>query len=157
MIAIYPGSFDPITFGHLDIMERACRLFDQVLVAVLKHPHKRPLFTPEERQAQISLATAHLKNLEVGSFEGLTVAYARQRGAQVLIRGLRVLSDFDGELQMAHTNKRLDAGLETIFLATAGEYSFLSSSMVKEVASLGGSVEGLVPLNVAQDLRERFA
>ncbi|MGF1575251.1 MAG: pantetheine-phosphate adenylyltransferase [Cyanophyceae cyanobacterium] len=156
MIAIYPGSFDPITYGHLDIMERACRLFDQVLVAVLKNPQKVPLFTPEERQDQISLAAAHLKNLEVGSFEGLTVAYARQKGAQVLIRGLRVLSDFDAELQMAHTNKRLDGGLETIFLATAGEYSFLSSSMVKEVARLGGSVEGLVPLNVAQDLRERF-
>ncbi len=156
MIAIYPGSFDPITYGHLDIMERACRLFDQVLVAVLKNPQKVPLFTPEERQDQISLAAAHLKNLEVGSFEGLTVAYARQKGAQVLIRGLRVLSDFDAELQMAHTNKRLDVGLETIFLATAGEYSFLSSSMVKEVARLGGSVEGLVPLNVAQDLRERF-
>ncbi len=156
MIGLYPGSFDPITLGHLDIMERACRLFDQVVVAVLKNPHKTPLFTPEERQAQIGLATPHLKNLKVGSFEGLTVAYARLQEAEVLIRGLRVLSDFDAELQMAHTNKQLDPELETIFLATAGEYSFLSSSMVKEVARLGGSVEGLVPAHVAQDLRERF-
>ncbi len=156
MIALYPGSFDPITYGHLDIIERACRLFDQVVVAVLKNPNKTPLFTPQERQQQILVATHHLANRQVGGFDGLTVTYARQCGASVLIRGLRVLSDFDVELQIAHTNKLLGPELETIFLATSSEYSFLSSSLVKEVARLGGPIDRLVPANVTQDLRERF-
>lgn len=156
MIALYPGSFDPITLGHLDVIERASRLFSKVIVAVLKNPNKTPLFSPEQRQAQISLSTAHLKNVEVDTFSGLTVAYARQRGAKVIVRGLRVLSDFDVELQMAHTNKLLAPELETLFLATASEHSFVSSSLVKEVAKLGGPIDHLVPDPVIRDLRERF-
>ncbi len=131
MIAIYPGSFDPITLGHLDIIERGCRLFEQVIVAVLRNSNKTPLFTMQERLDQIRLSTQHLTNLEVDSFDGLTVNYAQMRQAQVLLRGLRVLSDFEAELQMANTNKTLSTQVETIFLATSNEYSFLSSSLVK--------------------------
>ncbi|MGL5196938.1 MAG: pantetheine-phosphate adenylyltransferase, partial [Chroococcales cyanobacterium] len=141
MIAIYPGSFDPITLGHLDIIERGCKLFDQVIVAVVINPNKTPLFTVEERLEQIRLATPHLSNLEIDCFEGLTVNYAKIRGASVLLRGLRVLSDFELELQMAHTNKTLATEIETVFLATSNEYSFLSSSVVKEVARFGGSID----------------
>ncbi len=152
MIAIYPGSFDPITLGHLDIIERGCRLFDQVIVAVLRNPSKSPLFTVQERIEQIRLSTEHLSNVEVDSFIGLTVEYAKLKNAQVLLRGLRVLSDFEGELQMAHTNHTLSNEIETVFLATSNEYSFLSSSVVKEIARFGGSVAHLVPQQVAIDL-----
>lgn len=151
-IAIYPGSFDPITLGHLDIIERGCRLFDKVIVAVLQNPSKMPLFTVEKRLEQISDSTAHLHNIEVASFNGLTVNYAKIRQAQVLIRGLRVLSDFEMELQMAHTNKTLSSEIETVFLATSNEYSFLSSSVVKEIAKFGGPVDGFVPKHVAIDI-----
>ncbi len=156
MIALYPGSFDPITYGHLDIIERSCRLFDQVIVAVLKNPSKTPLFTPEQRLQQITQATHHLPNIKVDAFMGLTITYARCHQAQVLIRGLRVLSDFDVELQMAHTNKMLAPELETIFLATSSHHSFLSSSLVKEVARFGGPVDHLVPEQVLADLRQCF-
>ncbi|MGK7915769.1 MAG: pantetheine-phosphate adenylyltransferase [Prochloraceae cyanobacterium] len=152
MIAIYPGSFDPITLGHLDIIERGCRLFEQVIVAVLRNKSKQPVFSVEKRVEQIRKCTEHLPNLEVDSFSGLTVQYAQLRNARVLIRGLRVLSDFEGELQMAHTNKSLWNGIETVFLATSTEHSFLSSSVVKEIAKFGGSVEHLVPDIVAADL-----
>ncbi|MEN9205138.1 MAG: pantetheine-phosphate adenylyltransferase [Thermostichales cyanobacterium DRC_bins_46] len=155
-IALYPGSFDPITYGHLDVIARAAQLFERVIVAVLKNPQKNPLFSPEQRIRQIQLATVQLENVEVGSFVGLTVDYARHRQAQVLIRGLRVLSDFEGELQMAHTNKRLGPELETLFLATSSEYSFLSSSLVKEVARFGGDVSQMVPPHVAADLAAVF-
>ncbi len=151
-IAIYPGSFDPITLGHLDIIERSSKLFDRVIVAVLSNQNKQPLFSVEKRVEQIGKSTAGLVNVEVDSFTGLTVDYAKLRGAEVLIRGLRVLSDFEGELQMAHTNKTLWQGIETIFLATSTEYSFLSSSVVKEIAKFRGSIEHLVPQNVAEDL-----
>ena len=156
MIALYPGSFDPITYGHLDIIERSCRLFDQVIVAVLKNPSKTPLFTPEQRLQQITQATHHLPNIRVDTFMGLTITYARRHQAQVLIRGLRVLSDFDVELQMAHTNKMLAPELETVFLATSSHHSFLSSSLVKEVARFGGPVDHLVPEQVLGDLRQCF-
>ncbi|NEP09137.1 MAG: pantetheine-phosphate adenylyltransferase [Symploca sp. SIO2C1] len=152
MIAIYPGSFDPITLGHLDIIERGCRLFDQIIVAVLRNPSKSPLFTVQERIEQIRLSTEHLSNVEVDSFIGLTVEYAKLKNAQALLRGLRVLSDFEGELQMAHTNHTLWNEIETVFLATSNEYSFLSSSVVKEIARFGGSVAHLVPQQVAIDL-----
>ncbi len=115
MIAIYPGSFDPVTFGHLDIIERSVPLFERVIVAVLCNPHKNPLFSVEQRIEQISYCTKHLKNVEIDSFSGLTVEYARLKGAKVLLRGLRVLSDFEKELQMAHTNKTLWEGIETVF------------------------------------------
>jgi pantetheine-phosphate adenylyltransferase len=152
MIAIYPGSFDPITLGHLDIIERGAKLFEKVIVAVLANTSKQPLFSVEQRVKQISICTQHLSNVEIDSFFGLTVDYAKISRAGVLLRGLRVLSDFEKELQMAHTNKTLCEEIETLFLATAKEYSFLSSSVVKEIAQFGGSIDHLVPENVAQDL-----
>jgi pantetheine-phosphate adenylyltransferase len=157
VIAIYPGSFDPVTLGHIDIIERGCSLFDRVIVAVLRNPNKMPLFTVEERLGQIRRSTSHLNNVEVAGFEGLTVDYAKLRNAQVLLRGLRVLSDFEMELQMAHTNKTLSDTIETVFLATSNEYSFLSSSVVKEVAKFGGSVDHLVPKHVAIDIHRCYA
>ena len=140
MIAIYPGSFDPITLGHLDIIERGSQLFELVIVAVLSNPSKQPLFSVEKRLEQIRYCTGHLPNVEVDSFSGLTVEYAKSRNARILLRGLRVLSDFEMELQMAHTNQTLWESVETIFLATTREYSFLSSSVVKEIAKFGGSI-----------------
>lgn len=157
MLAVYPGSFDPITFGHLDIIERGCALFDHVVVAVLRNPNKSPLFTVAQRMEQIRQSTRHLPNLEVDSFDGLTVNYAKMRQAKVLLRGLRVLSDFEFELQMAHTNKTLSAQIETVFLATSNEHSFLSSSLVKEIARFGGSIDHLVPEHVAMDVYQCFA
>ena len=152
MIAIYPGSFDPITLGHLDIIERGSQLFELVIVAVLCNPSKQPLFSVEKRLEQIRYCTRHLPNVEVDSFSGLTVEYAKSRNARILLRGLRVLSDFEMELQMAHTNQTLWESVETIFLATTREYSFLSSSIVKEIAKFGGSVSHMVPENVAGDI-----
>ncbi|PSB03379.1 pantetheine-phosphate adenylyltransferase [Merismopedia glauca] len=157
MIAIYPGSFDPITLGHLDIIQRGCRLFDRVIVAVLRNPSKSPLFTVEERIAQIRQSVPHLDNVEVDAFGGLTVEYARIKNAQVILRGLRVLSDFEKELQMAHTNKTLSQEIETVFLATSTEHSFLSSSVVKEIAKFGGSIEHLVPSHVAVEIFRCYA
>ena len=152
VIAIYPGSFDPITLGHLDLIQRSSRLFEQIIVAVLRNPNKQPLFTVSKRVEQIRECTQHLPNVEVDSFSGLTVVYAKLRKAGVLLRGLRVLSDFEQELQMAHTNKILWDGVETVFLATTTEYSFLSSSLVKEIAKFGGSVDDFVPEKVAKDI-----
>lgn len=157
MLAIYPGSFDPITLGHLDVIERGCRLFDQVVVAVLRNPNKSPLFTVAERMEQIRRSTTHLSNVEVDSFDGLTVTYAMMRRAKVLLRGLRVLSDFEMELQMAHTNKTLSNEIETIYLATSNEHSFLSSSLVKEIAKFGGPIDHLVPHPVAPDIYRCYA
>ncbi|TVQ45813.1 MAG: pantetheine-phosphate adenylyltransferase [Gloeocapsa sp. DLM2.Bin57] len=156
MIAIYPGSFDPITLGHIDIIERSSKLFEKVIVAVLSNPSKSPLFSQAKRIEQISECTQHLTNVEVDSFTGLTVEYARLRQAGVLLRGLRVLSDFEKELQMAHTNKTLCEDIETVFLATTKEYSFLSSSVVKEIARFGGSVNHLVTENIAKDLYNSY-
>lgn len=156
MIAIYPGSFDPITLGHLDIIERSSLLFQQVIVAVLRNPNKTPLFTVEKRLEQIHLSTQHLPNVRVDSFHGLTVKYAQMQQAKVLIRGLRAVSDFEIELQMAHTNKTLSTDIETVFLATSNEYSFLSSSVVKEIARFGGSVHHLVPPHIALDIHQCY-
>lgn len=152
MIAIYPGSFDPITLGHLDLIQRSSKLFDKIVVAVLRNPNKQPLFSIEQRMEQIKECTKEIKNVEIDSFEGLTVDYAIMRGAKVLLRGLRVLSDFEQELQMAHTNKTLSNEIETIFLVTATEYSFLSSSIVKEIAKFGGSIDHLVSSYVAKEM-----
>jgi pantetheine-phosphate adenylyltransferase len=152
VIAIYPGSFDPITLGHLDIIERGSHLFEQIIVAVLCNPSKEPMFSVGKRLAQIEACTQHLDNVRVDSFVGLTVDYAKQQQATVLLRGLRVLSDFEKELQMAHTNQTLWEGIETVFLATAKEYSFLSSSIVKEIAKFGGSVNHLVPAPILSDI-----
>ena len=157
MIAIYPGSFDPITLGHLDVIERGCRLFERIIVAVLRNPNKTPLFTVQQRLDQIHRATLHLNNVKVDSFDGLTVKYAQEQHAQVLLRGLRAVSDFEAELQMAHTNKTLSNQIETVFLATSTEYSFLSSSLVKEIARFGGSIDHLVPQHVALDIYRCYA
>ncbi|MBD0386820.1 MAG: pantetheine-phosphate adenylyltransferase [Nostoc sp. C3-bin3] len=152
MIAIYPGSFDPITLGHLDLIQRGSRLFERVIVAVLRNPNKMPLFSVEQRLDQIRHSTQHLPNVDTDSFDGLTVNYAQMRQAQVLLRGLRAVSDFEVELQMAHTNKTLSTQIETVFLATSNEYSFLSSSVVKEIARFGGSIDHLVPPHIALDI-----
>jgi pantetheine-phosphate adenylyltransferase len=156
MRALYPGSFDPLTLGHLDLIERSARLFDGVIVAVLQNPSKSPAFTLDQRLQQIKEATAHRPTVEVGSFDGLTVDYARQCGAGVILRGLRAMSDFEFELQIAHTNQSLAPQVETLFLATAVHHSFLSSSVVKEVARFGGDVRHMVPAGVADDLCRLF-
>jgi pantetheine-phosphate adenylyltransferase len=156
VIAIYPGSFDPITLGHLDIITRGSRLFDQVIVAVVRNPNKTPLFTVQQRLEQIRISTKNLLNVEADGFDGLTVNYAQIKQAQVLLRGLRAISDFEVELQMAHTNKTLSTQIETVFLATSTEYSFLSSSVVKEIARFGGSVNHLVPPHVALDIYQCY-
>ena len=156
MIAVYPGSFDPITLGHIDIIERGAKLFEKVIVAVLSNPSKQPLFTVDKRIEQIAQCTQHINNVEVDSFVGLTVDYAKMYDAGVLLRGLRVLSDFEKELQMAHTNKTLNKEIETVFLATTTEYSFLSSSMVKEIAQFGGAIDHLVSDRIAQDIYKKY-
>jgi pantetheine-phosphate adenylyltransferase len=157
VIAIYPGSFDPITLGHVDLIERGSRLFGQVIVAVLRNPNKTPLFSVQQRLEQIRQSVKHLSNVEVDAFDGLTVNYAQMRGASVLLRGLRAISDFEIELQMAHINKTLSVDIETVFLATSNEYSFLSSSVVKEIARFGGSVDHLVPPHVALEIYQCYA
>ena len=152
--AIYPGSFDPITNGHLDIASRAARLFDRVIIAVYARPAKNLLFSVERRVEMIGQAIRDWPNVCVDSYESLTVECARRLGAQVIIRGLRVLTDFEYELQMAHINHRLDPGIEVICLMASQNYSFLSSSIVKEIAALGADVSHLVPPHVAQALRD---
>jgi pantetheine-phosphate adenylyltransferase len=156
MRALYPGSFDPLTFGHLDLIERASRLFDEVIVAVLRNPNKQPSFSLEQRLEQLRTATGHLPQVRVTSFEGLTVNFALQEQARVILRGLRALSDFEFELQLAHTNASLSSAVDTLFMATAVGHSFLSSSVVKEVARFGGDVAHMVPETVAVDLRRLF-
>ncbi len=152
--AIYPGSFDPMTNGHLDIIHRAARLFDQVIVAVYERPAKPLLFSAEKRMEMIRQAVHEFPNVSVERYNMLTVEYARRVGAQVIIRGLRAMTDFELELQMAHMNHRLAPEIEVICLMTAQHYSFLSSSIVKEIAALGADVGHLVPAHVAQALRE---
>jgi pantetheine-phosphate adenylyltransferase len=156
MRALYPGSFDPLTLGHLDLIERGCRLFGEVVVAVLQNPGKTPAFSLEQRLAQIEASTSHLNGVRVTSFDGLTVRCAEDIGADLILRGLRAMSDFDYELQIAHTNRSLQPEIETVFLATSAHHSFLSSSVVKEVARFGGRVSHMVPEVVAQDLARLF-
>ena len=153
--AIVPGSFDPVTNGHLDIIERAAKLFENVTVAVAINSGKTPLFTMEERIQMGREEVGHLPNVEVDSFTGLLVDYAESRGASVIVKGLRAVMDFEYELQMALMNRRQRAEVETVFMMTGTEYSYLSSSIVKEIARLGGSVEGLVPENVGKRLRAK--
>lgn len=153
--AIYPGSFDPLTNGHLDIIERSCRLFDEVVVAILLNPAKQSLFAVEER-LEIIRSVAPASNVVVDTFDGLLVHYAASKGATAVIRGIRAVSDYEYELQMALMNRRLEPTVETVFLMSTEAYSFVSSRLVKEVASLGGSVTGLVPAIVEERLRARF-
>jgi pantetheine-phosphate adenylyltransferase len=154
--ALIPGSFDPVTFGHLDVIERTARLFDSVVVAAVGNPGKAPaLFSLDERQAMLAEVTAHLPNVEIDAFEGLLVDFALARGVEAIVKGLRAVSDFDSELQMAQLNERM-SGIATVFFPTAPEHSFLSSSLVREVARFGGDVSSMVPAPIAQRLMERF-
>lgn len=155
-IGIYPGSFDPITYGHIDIIERSSRIFEKLIVAVLVNPQKKPLFTVEERIMMIQDAVKHIPNVEVEKFSGLLVDFARLKRAKVIIRGLRAVSDFEFEFQMALMNKKLEDDIETIFIMTSSEFSYLSSSIVKEVARLGGCTRGLVPEKIAERLKSKF-
>ena len=156
-IALIPGSFDPVTNGHLDIMERTARYFDEVIVAVIRNPQKsEALFMLEEREDMIRDVTTHLPNVRVDFFKGLLVDFARKNGVGAIVKGLRAVSDFDYELQMAQMNVAL-SGIDTLFIPTAPQHSFLSSSLVREVARFGGDVTSMVPPQVAQRLKERFA
>ncbi len=152
VVALYPGSFDPLTNGHVDIIQRASRLFDRVIVSVLSNAGKRPLFSPEERTEMIGEVTAPCQNIAVEAFDGLLVDFATARNAKVVVRGIRAVTDYDYEFQMALMNRRLKSDLETVFMVPALEYSYLSSSLVKEVCRLGGDVSGLVPGNVEKRL-----
>lgn len=154
--AIYPGSFDPVTLGHLDIIHRASQVFDSVIVAVAHSESKNPLFDPEERIAMIREAAREIPGVTVKSFDGLLVEFARREEAFVVIRGLRAVSDFEFEFQMALMNRRLEPRLETIFLTPQEEYTFLSSRIVKEVARMGGDVTPFVPAAVARRLTEKY-
>ena len=155
LTALCPGTFDPVTNGHIDVVERAARLFDQVVVAVIDNPNKQPLFTAEERVRMLKEAVGDLANVEVTSFGGLLVDYARDRGIGIIVKGLRAVSDFDYELQMAQMNRHL-SGVETCFVPTNPQWSYLSSSLVKEVAQLGGDVSALVPGHVLPLLEEKL-
>ena len=154
--ALCPGSFDPVTLGHVDIIERSARHFDEVIVAVIRNPQKaQSLFTLEERQEMLSEVLAHLPNIRIEFFKGLLVEFAKDHGAESIVKGLRAISDFDYELQMAQMNQRL-SGIDTFFLSTSPQYSFLSSSLVREVARFGGDVSSMVPPLVAKRLAERY-
>ncbi len=155
-IALCPGSFDPVTFGHVDIIERTARHFDEVIVAIIRNPQKtQSLFTLEERQEMLAEELEHLDNIRLEVFKGLLVDFARQRGADAIVKGLRAVSDFDYELQMAQMNQKL-TDIDTFFLSTSPEYSYLSSSLVKEVARFGGDVSEMVPERVVKRLTSRF-
>ena len=157
IIAVYPGSFDPITLGHLDIVERSKGLFSKVIVAVLENPQKEGLFSLEERLEMAEEICRIYPTVEVQTFDGLLVDFAEQTGARAIIRGLRAPTDFEYELQMALMNRRLNEGVETLFMVPRETHTFVSSSLAKEIASLGGSVEGLVPPLVEKRLREKLA
>jgi pantetheine-phosphate adenylyltransferase len=156
-IAVCPGSFDPVTNGHLDIIHRGAKFFDKMIVAVLINSKKESLFTVEERVELLRQATSDLPNVEVDSFNGLLIDYMKKRHAQVLIRGLRAVTDFEYEMQIASMNKKLDDDVETFFMMTSSQYSFLSSSIVKEVARYKASVSDLVPPVVEQALKAKFS
>lgn len=154
--ALCPGSFDPPTNGHIDVIERASRYFDEVVVAVIANPSKQPLFSLEQRSDMLRDALTHVQNVEIASFDGLLVDFAKDRDLGVVVKGLRAISDFEYELQMAQMNSNLSPGLDTMFMTAKPEWAFLSSSLVKEVARYGGSIEGLVPPGVAKALQEAF-
>jgi pantetheine-phosphate adenylyltransferase len=155
VLAIYPGSFDPVTNGHLDLIERGTKIFDRLVVAILRNNEKEPLFSLAERTEMLAEATTSFTNVEIDCFNGLLVDYARERKARVILRGIRAISDYEFELQMAMMNRKLQPGLETVFMMPAVEYSYLSSRLVREIAQLGGSVSGLVPVAVERRLRAK--
>ena len=154
--AIYPGSFDPPTNGHLDLIERGSKIFDELVVAILRNPEKDPLFSVSDRRKMLEAMTSAFANVAVDTFDGLTVDYALRVEATAILRGIRAVSDYEYELQMALMNRKLQPGLETVFMMPAEKYSYLSSRLVREVAQLGGSIECLVPDLVAQKLREKM-
>jgi pantetheine-phosphate adenylyltransferase len=156
-IAIYPGSFDPITNGHLDVISRAVKIADHLIVAVLRNETKQPLFSVAERVAMLRQVVTRFNHIEIDSFDGLLVDYAARRGATLIVRGIRAISDYEGELQMALMNRRLRPEVETIFLMAGEQYSFVSSRLVKEVIRLGGDIRGLVPPVVENQLKNRLA
>lgn len=155
-IAVYPGTFDPVTNGHIDLVERSRRIFDVVVVAVAENPKKTPLFSLEERIAMLKRVTAKYKNVVIEGFDGLLVDYVKQKKAVGIIRGLRAVSDFEYEMQMALMNRRLDSAIETVFLMPNEEYSFITSTIVKEAASYGGDISSLVPRIVVGKLKKKF-
>jgi pantetheine-phosphate adenylyltransferase len=156
-VAVFPGSFDPMTNAHLDVARRAAALFDRLVIGVLNNPRKAPLFSIDERVAQIRESVAEFgSNVQVAAFDGLTVDFARGNDAEFIVRGLRAVSDFEAELQMAHTNRKLQRGVDTVFLMSALEFGYLSSTLAKEVAQFGGDVTGMVPAPVASALSARF-
>jgi pantetheine-phosphate adenylyltransferase len=155
--ALYPGTFDPPTNGHVDLITRGSKLFGHLTVAILNNPGKNPLFTVEERVEMLTEVTSSLDNVSVATFEGLMVEFARKQGATAVLRGIRAISDYEYEFQMALMNRRLAPEIETVFLQPAGRYSFVSSRMLKEVFSFGGDVTGLVPPNVLKRLRGRMS
>ena len=154
--AIYPGSFDPPTNGHFDLIERGSKIFDELVVAILRNPDKDPLFSVADRRKMLEEITSHFDNVSVDTFDGLTVDYALQVQATAILRGIRAISDYEYELQMALMNRKLQPGLETVFMMPAAKYSYLSSRLVREVARLGGSIECLVPEVVMEKLREKM-
>ncbi|KAF0197969.1 MAG: pantetheine-phosphate adenylyltransferase [Bacillota bacterium] len=154
--AVYPGSFDPVTNGHIDVIERSARTFDQVIVAVVRNASKSPMFSIDERMKLLTQVTSHLSNVKVDHFEGLLVSYVRACNAQVVIKGLRAISDFEYEFQMALMNRTLDSEVETLFMMTSNRYSYLSSSLVKEVARLGGPIDKLVPPLVVAEVQVKL-
>ena len=156
VIAIYPGSFDPPTNGHLDLIERGSKIFDELVVAILRNPEKAPLFSVTERAAMLETLTKDYTNVRVDTFDGLTVDYAVKVSATCVLRGIRAVSDYEYELQMAIMNRKLRPDLETVFMMPADKYSYLSSRLVREVAQLGGSIQGLVPELVDQSLHARL-
>ncbi len=156
VIAICPGSYDPVTYGHLDLIERAARVFDRLIVAVLQNPEKAPLFPVSERAEMLREATRGWSNVEVDVFEGLLVDFVRRKGARVVVRGIRAVSDYEYELQMALMNRKMEPTVETVFMLPAETFSFLSSSLVREIVRLGGSVDGLVPPMVQTRLKARL-
>ena len=155
-IAVYPGSFDPVTNGHVDLIQRSAALFDKVMVAILRNTSKTPLFSVEERKEMLEAAVRGFGNVAVADFSGLLVDFAEQIGASVIIRGIRAISDYEYELQMALMNRRLSSRVETVFMLPAETYSFVSSRLIKEIASHGGAISGLVPEEVERRLRGRF-
>ena len=155
-IAVYPGSFDPITNGHLDIIERASRLYDRLVVGVLSNGNKNPLFSAEERVEMIRRVTVHLNNVEVDTFTGLLVDFAKSKNATVIVKGLRTVADFEYEFQMALLNKALNPEFETMFMMTNTKYSYISSSMVKELAGFHGNLTGLVPSEIIGQIKEKY-
>jgi pantetheine-phosphate adenylyltransferase len=156
VLAVYPGTFDPLTYGHMDIIERAAALFGKLTVGIYENPSKQPLFSLDQRVKLVKEAIAGVPNVHVRAFKGLTVDFIRQIGGRVMIRGLRANSDFEREFEMALMNRKLAPDIELLCLMTSSQYQFLSSSLIKEVAKLGGSLEGMVPPHVAAALREKF-